>query len=43
MKQKNYNWLIYVFILVVLAGVGYLAFTDINPINHHVETVISAF
>lgn len=37
MKQKNYSWLVYSVITLLLAGVLYVAFQDITPATHHIE------
>ena len=40
MKQKKYNWIFYIFLLVLVCGVFYIATKDITPISHNVEKVI---
>lgn len=41
MKQKNYNWIYLVLILLVIGGVVCVATKDISPISHHVEKEVS--
>lgn len=41
MRQKNYKWLYYVLIVIVLGAVVYIATKDISPITHHVEQDVS--
>jgi hypothetical protein len=40
MKQKNYRWLVYTLIVLVLIGIVYVAFQNITPVSHHVETPV---
>ena len=37
MKQKKYNWIFYILILVIVGGIFYVATKDITPISHQVE------
>ena len=41
MRQKNYKWLYYVLIVIVLGVVVYIATKDISPITRHVEQDIA--
>ena len=42
MKQKNYKWLLYIIILVLLGAVLFLAFKDITPVSQNIEKNISS-
>ena len=40
MKQKKYNWIFYILLLVLVGGVIYVATKDISPITHSVEKTV---
>ncbi len=37
MKQKKYNWILYILIFAFIAGVVYIATKDITPISRTIE------
>ncbi len=41
MKQKKYNWIFYIFILVLIGGIFYIATKDLTPISHDIEKEIN--
>ena len=40
MKQKKYNWIFYILILLLVGGVVYVATKDITPISRSVEKTV---
>ncbi len=40
MKQKKYNWIFYIVILVLIGGIFYISTKDISPISHNIEKEI---
>ena len=40
MKQKKYNWILYILILALVGAVFYIATKDITPISRLVEKEI---
>ena len=41
MKQKNYKWVIYTVLFILIGAVLFLSFKDITPIAKRVEQDIS--
>ena len=41
MKQKNYKWMIYAVLFVLLIAVCYLSIHEITPLSEHIEQDIA--